>query len=147
MLKRILPPLLVLSALSGCAVVPGLVEEPKVSVQHIALQDISLTSGTARVTLGVYNPNPFMLPLEGVEYQLRLNNKSVADGEQNQELRIGAGQEMPLDIPVKLNFKELLRLLPDALRHGEVQYNLTGAVRLPLIKVPFQRQGSVGVRG
>ena len=54
---------------------------------------------------------------------------------------------MPVKIPVKLDFAEILRLAPDAIRSRTVAYNLSGAVRLPFVKVPFQRQGGVGVKG
>lgn len=66
--------------------------------------------------------------------------------EQAQSVNIGAHQEAPVTVPVKLNFAELLQLAPEAIRARSVQYNLSGAVRLPLIKVPFQRQGGVGVK-
>lgn len=146
MLNRILIVLLSALLLQACTGVPGIVEQPKVSIQNVALQDISLTSGTARVTLNVSNPNAFALPIEGIEYGLRLNGTPVAGGEQIQKMHIGPRQVMPIEIPVKLNFSELLRLLPNAFREQRVQYDLSGSVRLPLIRVPFRRQGGVGVK-
>jgi LEA14-like dessication related protein len=147
MLKRIFPLLSTLLLLQACSSVPGVIEQPKVSVQNISLQDISLTQGTALVTLNVSNPNGFPIPLQGIEYGLMLNGRQVASGDQAQSVNIGAHQEVPVTVPVKLNFAELLQLAPEAIRARSVQYNLSGAVRLPLIKVPFQRQGGVGVKG
>lgn len=132
--------------LQACASgVPGVIEQPKISIQNISLQDISLTQGTAIVTLNVANPNAFPIPLQGIQYGLSLNGRQVASGDQVQNMNIGARQEVPINIPVKLDFAELLRLAPDALRSRSVQYDLNGAVRLPFINVPFQRQGGVGV--
>ena len=135
---------LLLQACSGG--VPGVVEQPKISIQNIAVQDISLTQGTAVVTLKVANPNAFPIPLQGIEYRLTLNGHRVASGDQVQNMSIGARQEVPVNIPVKLNFVELLQLAPEAMRSRSLRYDLTGAVRLPFIKVPFQRQGGVGVQ-
>lgn len=145
MLKRISLLLSTSLLLQACSSVPGVVEQPKLSVQNIQLQDISLTQGTAVVTLNVFNPNAFPLPLEGVEYGLRLNGSPVASGTQNQPMHIGAQQQVPLQIPVKLNFSELAKLVPNAIQSKRVDYDLSGAVRLPLVKIPFHRQGGVGV--
>jgi LEA14-like dessication related protein len=132
--------------LQACASgIPGVIEQPKISIQNISLQDISLTQGTAIVTLNVANPNAFPIPLQGIQYGLSLNGRQVASGDQVQNMNIGARQEVPINIPVKLNFSELMRLAPEALRSRSVQYDLSGAVRLPFINVPFQRQGGVGV--
>ncbi|MEN9500803.1 MAG: hypothetical protein RI964_88 [Pseudomonadota bacterium] len=147
MLKRVsalLSAAVLLQACSGG--VPGVIEQPKVSIQNIALQDISLTQGTAVVTLNVVNPNAFPIPLQGVQYGLSLNGRQVASGDQNQSVSIGAGQEVPVNIPIKLDFMQLMQLAPEAMHSRSLQYNLNGAVKLPFISVPFTRQGGVGVR-
>lgn len=146
MLKRILILFFPLFLLQACSSVPGVIEQPKVSVQNVSLKELSLTAGTALIALNVTNPNAFPLPLEGVEYALRLNGTPVAGGDQVQKIYIGARQTLPVEIPLKLNFSELMRLVPQALRERRVQYDLSGAVRLPLIKIPFQRQGGLGVQ-
>ena len=132
--------------LTACSGVPGVVEQPKVSIQNIALQDISLAQGTAVVTLNIANPNAFPIPLQGIQYGLSLNGHQVASGDQNQGVSIGAGQEVPVNIPVKLDFMQLMQLAPEAMRARSLQYNLNGAVKLPFISVPFSRQGGVGVK-
>lgn len=146
MLKRILAFVMTALLLQACSSVPGIVEQPKVSIQNIGLQNISLTQGTAVITLNVSNPNAFPIPLRGVQYGLSLNGRPVASGDQTQEQTIGAGQEVPVNIPVRLDFVELARLAPVAWRERRLQYDLTGAVKLPLISVPFQRQGGIGVQ-
>ncbi|OQX14007.1 MAG: Water stress and hypersensitive response domain-containing protein [Thiothrix lacustris] len=146
MLKRMLPLLLTTLLLPACSGVPGVVEQPKISIQNVSLQDISLTQGTAVVTLNVANPNAFPIPLQGIQYGLSLNGRQVASGDQNQGMSIGARQEVPINIPVKLDFMQLLQLAPEAMKTRSLRYDLTGAVKLPFISVPFQRQGGVGVR-
>lgn len=146
MLKRIFLPLSAALFLQACTSVPGVVEQPKISIQNISLQEISLTQGTAVVTLNVANPNAFPIPLKGIQYGLSLNGHPVASGDQVQDMSIGARQEMPINIPVKLDFMQLLQLAPEAMRTRSLHYDLNGAVKLPFISVPFQRQGGVGVR-
>ncbi len=84
MLKRIPTLLSAALLLQACASgVPGVIEQPKISIQNISLQDISLTQGTALVTLNVANPNAFPIPLQGIQYGLSLNGHPVASGDQN----------------------------------------------------------------
>ena len=146
MLKRILAFLFPLLLLQACSGVPGIVEQPKISIQNIGLKNVSLTQGTAVVTLNVSNPNAFPIPVKGVRYGLSLNGRPVASGDQVQEQTIGAGQEVPVNIPIQLDFVELARLAPMAWRERQLHYDLQGAVKLPLISIPFPRQGGVGVQ-
>lgn len=147
MLKPILTLISITFFLTACSGgVPGVIEQPKISIQNIAVQDISLTQGTAVVTINVANPNAFPIPLQGIEYGLRLNGHPVASGDQTQTVSLGARQEVPVTIPIKLDFVQLLQLAPEAMRSRSLHYDLTGAVKLPFIKVPFQRQGGVGVQ-
>ncbi len=146
MLKRIFAFLFSAMLLQACSGVPGVVEQPKISIQNIGLQNVSLTQGTAVITLNVSNPNAFPIPIKGIQYGLSLNGYQVASGDQVQDQMIGARQDVPVNIPVKLNFIELAKLAPVAWRERKLQYDLSGAVKLPLISVPFQRQGGVGVQ-
>lgn len=146
MLKRILAVVFAPLLLSACTSVPGVIEQPKISIQNIGLQDISLTQGTAVITLNVSNPNAFPIPVKGIQYGLSLNGRPVASGDQVQDQMIGARQDVPVNVPIKLDFIELARLAPVAWRERRLQYDLSGAVKLPLISVPFQRQGGVGVQ-
>lgn len=146
MLKRIFAFLFSAMLLQACSGVPGVVEQPKISIQNIGVQNVSLTQGTAVITLNVSNPNAFPIPIRGIQYGLSLNGYQVASGDQVQEQMIGARQDVPVNIPVKLNFIELAKLAPVAWRERKLQYDLSGAVKLPLISVPFQRQGGVGVQ-
>lgn len=146
MLKPILVGLFSVVLLQACSSVPGVVEQPKISIQNIAVQNISLTQGTALVTLNVSNPNAFPIPITGIQYGLNLNGHLVATGEQSQDQMIGARQDVPVNIPIKLDFIELAKLAPVAWRERKLQYDLNGAVKLPLISVPFQRQGGIGVQ-
>jgi len=139
--------LLLAMLLQACtAGLPGVMETPRVSVQDVALQNVSLASSSAVVLLNISNPNPFPLPLRGIDYSLRLNGRAVAGGQQLQQRNINAGETVPLAIPVQLQLSEVLGLLPGVLQNGQVQYELSGGVSLPFVRIPFARQGSAGVQ-
>lgn len=124
---------------------PNVVAPPSISVQDVSLQSLSLTQGTGLVSLNVTNPNAFPIPLEGVQYNLRLNGTPVASGDQRQAMYLPPNQPTAVQIPVQLQLATIMQLAPVLWQNRSVQYQLDGAVRLPFISVPFQRQGGIGV--
>lgn len=134
-----------ISLISGCAAVPNVVAPPSISVQEVSLQSLSLTQGTGLVSLNLTNPNAFPIPLEGVQYNLRLNGTPVASGDQRQSMYLQPNQPTAVQIPVQLQLASIMQLAPVLWQSRSVQYQLDGAVRLPFISVPFQRQGGIGV--
>lgn len=122
------------------------VKPPKVSVEEVVLQDLSMTQGTALLRLNVSNPNPVPIPLEGIEYGLNLNGKTVAQGQQAQQVTLQPNQPVSVEVPVQVGFQELLGMLPGITGLGRVQYDLEGAVSLPMLKVPFSRSGDVTIK-
>lgn len=148
MLFRKISVLLVLVLLLvGCAStpgVPGFIEPPRVSVQDVGLRHVSLTEGTAVIRLNVNNPNAFAVPLRGVEYGLALNGRQVARGQQEQMRTINPSETALLEIPVQVRFDDMVGLFSGLLSEGRLQYDLQGAVALPMLKVPFSHRGGVG---
>lgn len=130
---------------SACASVPGVLEQPKISVQDVSLQSVSLTQGNALIALQVTNPNAFPLPIRGVGYGINLNGTRVAQGQQQLGENIAPGATVPLNIPVQLQLMDIARLIPTIFSERKVQYDLVGEVQLPLISIPFQKQGGIGV--
>jgi len=134
-----------MALIAGCSAVPNVVAPPSISVQDVSLQSLSLTQGTGLVSLNVTNPNAFPIPLEGVQYNLRLNGTQVASGDQRQSMYLQPNQPTAVQIPVQLQLATLMQLAPVLWQNRAVQYQLDGSVRLPFISVPFQRQGGIGV--
>ena len=145
-LKKLSAALMLTSMSAACSTVSNVVEPPKVVVQQVTLQHLSFSETTGLVTLNVTNPNAFSLPLQGVSYNLRLNGVSVARGEQAQTMSLPSQRPVLVDIPVRLQVGEILRLAPMVWRDRQANYQLDGTVRLPMLSVPFQRQGAIGVK-
>ena len=145
-LKKLSATLMLISISAACSSVSNVVEPPKVVVQQVTLQHLSLRETTGLVTLNVTNPNAFTLPLQGVSYHLRLNGVAVASGEQAQNMSLPSQRPVLVEIPVRLQVGEILRLAPMLWRDRQANYQLDGAVRLPMLSVPFQRQGAIGVQ-
>ncbi|WP_020396726.1 LEA type 2 family protein [Thiolinea disciformis] len=136
-------------ALAGCSAMgpaSNFIQAPKISIQDASVQNISLMQGTGLVTLQITNPNPVPIPLEGVQYNLRLNGAQVASGAQRQSMHLMPNQPMAVQIPIQLNLQQIMQLAPNLWRSQQVQYELDGAVQVPYLSIPFQRQGEIGVQ-
>jgi len=100
-LKKLSATLMLISISAACSSVSNVVEPPKVVVQQVTLQHLSLRETTGLVTLNVTNPNAFTLPLQGVSYHLRLNGVAVASGEQAQSMSLPSQRPVLVEIPVR----------------------------------------------
>jgi LEA14-like dessication related protein len=142
-MKKIVLMLISAFLLSACA--SDLVKRPSISVKNAEVSKVSFRESTAVFTVQVDNPNSFPIYISGVDYGLRLNGRSVADGSYNSSTKISAGQSKKLEMPVKLRLADLFSMIPTFLRERRVQYSLDGRVKTPFIHLPFHRDGGVGV--
>lgn len=148
---RLLPLALAALWLSACAALFPKPEAPRLAVAEVRLLHVGLFEQRYRVTLRVQNPNRFDLPVEGLDYQLFVNDEPLGSGSRTRPVTIpGQGTELVEVEGVADLGGALLRLLdprkgvPDGLR-----YRLTGHVRLARgpSPIPFDFRGELSLRG
>jgi len=139
--------LLVCLCLTGCSSggIKGIAETPKVQVHKVELGEFNLSGGNATFILNIANPNSFPIPLTGFDYGLSLNGVQVANGIKEQRVTIGAKQSHKLKVPLRLNFSNMINMLPGLLRSRSINYSLDGSMHFPWIKIPFQRNGAATI--
>ena len=138
--------LFILTACSTGAGIKGIAEPPNVSVQNVQMERLNWQGGEATFTLNVSNPNAFPLPLTGFDYQLKLNDVAVANGDREESITIPARQSKQVSVPLKLSFVNIASMLPGLIRQGTMQYQLAGSVHLPWLNIPFTRSGNTNLR-
>ncbi len=144
-MKKIIFLISVLLTLASCTGgIKGVAEPPKISVYGVRLADVSLTQGKAIIALRVVNPNPYSLPLRGLNYNLLLNNLKVAEGAVQKNLTITSHEDRIIEIPVNIQFTSLLQTLPGLVKNRQLTYDLSGNTQFPLLNIPFKRVGRVG---
>ena len=127
---------------SSCA---SIIQKPEISIDDVDLGYISFRESSATFTLNVKNPNGFAIALSGIEYALSLNGVSVAEGENADKIKIAAGSEETIEIPIHLKVGEMVKMIPTFLRERQVKYELDGKLKTPIVNIPFYRVGGVGV--
>jgi len=128
---------------SACATLKDQIKEPQVAVQQVKLRNVALDSMQLDFILGVENPNPLGISVQGMSYKLALDNRSMFDGTTQERLSVPAQGSSQLTLPFTLDYEELLGSL-DALRNKKtVAYELSGKVNLGLIALPYSKRGEI----
>ncbi len=135
--------------LAGCAHLLQHPEAPHVTVADLRPVQMGLFEQRFRLQLRIQNPNDFALPIDGMEYQLDINDQPFAQGVSAEEVSIPAYGEELVDVEVVSTLGGFLQQLRK-LQAGKLQtlnYRLEGKVALQgyLSKLPFVYQGELAI--
>lgn len=123
---------------------------PKVTFRSLDVGSLSFTGLDLVCRLAIENPNPIGVSLAGFSYELVLGSVPFVHGEQDRKQRIAARESSLLDVPVSLQFGNLL----DTVQHlrtadsADYRLNVSCSFDVPLlgaIKVPISRSGRLPV--
>jgi len=145
--------LMLLTTIPACGVrqlATGEVQPPKVSWQGIALGRPTPGGWPLAVTLLLTNPNSQSLNLQGYDYELWLEGKSVAQGASQEPVSLPPQGQTVARVPILVKLPAVLGLLPLLLRPEPppLHYQVAGYFRLSevmggLVRIPFRFQGQV----
>ncbi len=97
--------------LAGCAGLPLGLEKPEVAIAGIRLLDGNLFEQRFVLTLRITNPNRVDIPVEGLSFDLDLNEQPFAKGVSNRALVVPRLGEATLDVTVSTGLNGWLRQL------------------------------------
>ncbi|GJL68573.1 MAG: hypothetical protein NPIRA06_12080 [Nitrospirales bacterium] len=72
--------LLVIGLMSACSTFPRNFETPKISIAGITPKNVAIFEQRFEVQLRIQNPNDFDLGLNGIRFDIELNNKEFGNG-------------------------------------------------------------------
>lgn len=140
-----------MTLLTACAGMETLIATPGVSLRHVEPRDLGLSEQVFVLRFDVTNPNPFVLPVQSIEYDVRLAGERFASGTAQTRLSIPASSDTGFAITVKLDLLHIAPTLLYALRDGidqGIPYELHGelGVDLPFAKpIAFRHSGEVSL--
>ena len=152
--KSILWPLALLAGLSilvsACAGV-GLgnaLRNPDVDVVSAELTRTGFEGADLLFQFEVDNPNGVGLVLDGLNYRLRLNDRPLLNGRQDDRTEIAARTESRVDLPVTVRYDDLIRVLEtlDDSTHPSYELQADFQFAAPLvgtITVPVTKRGVI----
>lgn len=143
--------LIVLSACAGLGLGSAL-RNPDVDVVSAELTRTGFEGADLLFEFEVDNPNAVGLVLNGLNYRLRLNDRPLLNGRQDDRTEIAAQTESLVQLPVTVRYDDLIRVLetlddstrPSYELQADFQFAapIVGTITVPVTKrgeIPLQR--------
>ena len=118
--------------LSGCQTLRTAIQEPVVSLDSVDFVGISFTDMELLFQLKVENHNSFDIPVPEISWELFLNDNSFIKGDIRGRGNISARTASFIDVPVNLNFLEILNTFSSFRGSNSVDYRIEISARIPL---------------
>lgn len=144
-LLRMFVPLTVL-CLTACATMPPDIEPPKITIANIAPKDVAVFEQRFDVQLRIQNPNNQELEINGLRFDIELNDKEFGNGMSGQKVKIPRFGSDVVNVEVITGLGSFLRQFQEFNKSGvgKVRYRLKGTafVEAPSsFKLPFDEKG------
>ncbi len=123
---------------------------PSISLQGVKFSKLSMTGATADFKVMIENPNPFGLPIDGLEYGIDLNGIRLASGKTSQSAVISQNGRTTIKIPAQINFADMGKGVYQLLSGKSADYRMEGNMIFDAAgggkqTYPFTRQGEVSL--
>ncbi len=117
---------------------------PEVSLKGFELTKLGLSEQTYHLKLYVKNPNAFPLPIQSLNYQLFINNKSFFKGANNSAVMIPALGDGYIETDVKSNIADVIEGWQQwlGLANKTLDYRIVGDVGISSYNLPLPFQYS-----
>jgi LEA14-like dessication related protein len=134
--------------LAGCTSLPLGVLAPKVSVADIGVKSLGLFEQRFDLSLRLTNPNDFDLNIEGLDFELEVNDRPFAKGLASDKTVLPAASSTIMQVEAVTESRNILsqmKTLPfEVLKEG-VPYRVKGRVKTDKTDwLPFELKGVYG---
>jgi len=133
-----------------CSCVNWFVEQPTFQLNSISLSLRSMTTLDGAITVAVHNPNFYDLTLSGVEYRIKLGDKSLAEGASTEKMKIPGKTHTDIKIPLHAEFSNIGSFLKLYISGRDVPYEIEGTVYVKVLwigfSVPFSKEGALNIK-
>jgi len=145
-----------LAIMPGCGVrelARGEIQPPKVTFQGLKVYPPTARGWPLGAALLLENPNPQAVNLLGYDYQLWIEDRSVAQGVSQQAVNLPPLGQTVAEVPIMVQLPAVMDLLPQFLpmlqkqqQQRQFRYQIAGSFRLAsvmggIIPIPFKFQG------
>jgi len=147
MIYRLVAAFIVCAQMAACVAIPQGAEEPRVSIVDLHLIDATVLEQRYRVRVRIQNPNPFVLQIDGLHYELELNERPFMRGVSNRAVSVPRYGEAVLVVEGVSTLLGIVEQIQE-LEHGRREafsYNLRGTLNLRdrLWRLPFEHRGEI----
>ncbi|MCG7896736.1 MAG: LEA type 2 family protein [Candidatus Thiodiazotropha taylori] len=124
--------------------------QPTGEVKGVNLSGLDLRGIDLLFDVEVDNPNPVAISLDGLDYDLKLLNRSFLKGQQSMGMSLAADGKSQVKLPVRMEFERLLQHYSELSNRDDVPYQLDLGlgIDVPLlgrVRLPMSYQGRLPV--
>lgn len=129
---RLLVAAVCLLALGACSSVPRQIAPLQVELVSLTLLDATVDHQRFAATFEIANPNPFDIPIDGLEFSARLSGQGVLIGETFEPASLPAGATHTLRAEVTTEIVSSLASMLAVVQGPDnaIPYELNGAIRI-----------------
>ena len=146
---RFLGLLATLVLLAGCFGIPT--ERPRVNIANVTLKEVKLLEQIYDMELRIQNPNDSELVINGLAFDLLVNDKTFATGMTNKSLTIPPFASSLITVETISPLSSIIRQIIGVQKSGlaKISYRLKGAVYVgsASMKLGFDEQGEIELPG
>lgn len=128
-------------ALAGCEILKqsGVVQEPTVNYESFSIKRISADGIELAPRFAINNPNAFPIPVDSIDYGIRLNQQTLTSGRTDKVGEIPATDSKSTDVLVKLTGESVNALKEVLFNDGRVTIDLSGKTKVMGFAIPFAK--------
>ncbi len=119
---------------------------PEVSLQGVRVQQLTMSGAQLALDLRVKNANRFPIRFSGLDYQLKLGDAPLVQGQSSQAFAVEPNQSGTLRLPINISYSRMADLT-HALQGGSLPVSVTGSIKIPAgdrsVTVPYSWSGTV----
>jgi LEA14-like dessication related protein len=136
--------------LGGCAGLGKPLEQPRINLANIRVEEMTGLETTFLVQLRVFNTNETDLQVTGIECDLDLNQQRFATGVSKAAVTIPSYGSELVSITVYSSVLSMVRSMMSLQHHQQLSYRLKGKLRLGgesmlLPMLPFESEGKLSL--
>lgn len=128
---------------AGCSHLTELKESPKVTLHEVQVKNAGLTEAELNVQLNVENPNKVEVMVKNLKYSIDLNNKHLTSGNIAEEIKIAAGAQKILTVPLKVKYSDVVSSALKFFDDKGLPFHVEGSVDIGPFNVPFSEKGTL----
>jgi LEA14-like dessication related protein len=137
--------LALLALLAGCFGIPT--ERPRVNIANVTLKEVKLLEQIYDMELRIQNPNDTELIINGLAFELLVNDKTFATGMTSKSLTVPPFSSSLVTVETISPLSSIIRQIVGVQKSGlaKISYRLKGAVYIgsASLKLGFDEQGEI----
>ena len=137
---------------SACSMTGQRVEQPRITLSSIKIQDINLFEAVLHIEVRVVNPQNESYDIKGIDCVLDLDQVKLASGVSNTPTRIPSLDSAVIPLTVYSSVEDIAKCLKDLKGKDKINYHIKGKLYLAggFLKpsmIAFNTDGQISMQG